>query len=198
MLAPQAAQALPNCGIFSSGNLPVAGCDDQDKRYENWVTNLDGLFQVSTAMLPTADKHTVTFLPSGGQQTLGGFVEYTISVIQPSALFIDSVDLGSTVTTGPVTIEKFIWTDAFDGTLLAGAPLTSVNGAEPATIAAHNVKLWVRDVITVGNGGQWTNFTNTFTENVDRNVPEPAILTLLGLALAGVGATRLRAKKASA
>jgi hypothetical protein len=93
-----------------------------------------------------------------------------------------------------VTIDKEIATGSFGGNVLA--TLTSVDGAEPApyTCGPCGSTLYITDTVTLA-GGLFNSFTNTFSQ---KRVPEPSILGIFGLGLAGLGFVAVRRRKGSA
>jgi len=191
--------------------IDAGSCDDQDKRYayvgQSGSPSLnDVLLDISTiAITPTFDLHVLKLsAPAANPYPFAGLytLDYSMEIIDPDPnrvfwqLAIDS-DVPGNVST--VSIRKDIYSDAGYTNLVASVISNAGNPGGPVDIPGDLRKIWINETFNVGGTtstppGILLSTTNIYTQRVVY-VPEPSVLALFGLGLAGIG-FGARARKA--
>jgi hypothetical protein len=213
--APAQAQAQAECLPQSFNNFKTNPCRKGDKLFTHINSsgsdiNASGNFlTITETVLPMGDLHTFTFTPATPLTSLGGVyvIDYTIEIVDDPLThdnelltkMFEAFSAGYT-TTGQtdsgVSLNKTVWSDAFDGSSLVGtseARSKDIGGiGSPGLtvpIDPNILKLYVRDTFSVSSvNGSVNSITNDFRQTT---IPEPsAILGILAVAGAGAFARR--------
>jgi hypothetical protein len=211
--APAQAQAQAECLPQSFNNFKTNPCRKGDKLFTHINSSGIGLddpgnfLTITETVLPMGDLHTFTFTPATPLTSLGGVyvIDYTIEIVDDPLTpdnelltkMFEAFSAGYT-TTGQtdsgVSLNKTVWSDAFDGSSLVGtseARSKDIGGiGSPGLtvpIDPNIQKLYVRDTFSVSSvDGSLNSITNDFRQK-SKDIPEPS--AILGiLAVAGVGA----------
>jgi hypothetical protein len=211
--APAQAQAQAECLPQSFNNFKTNPCRKGDKLFTHINSSGSGInasgnfLTITETVLPMGDLHTFTFTPATPLTSLGGVyvIDYTIEIVDDPLTpdnelltkMFEAFSAGYT-TTGQtdsgVSLNKTVWSDAFDGSSLVGtseARSKDIGGiGSPGLtvpIDPNIQKLYVRDTFSVSSvDGSLNSITNDFRQK-SKDIPEPS--AILGiLAVAGVGA----------
>jgi PEP-CTERM motif len=159
---------------------------DIDDRTENLVVIFDGipLFTISEQLVTTLtvnDATTGLFLPVNDQVIVLDPGTTNVSDII-SVLATNSANLGTT---------NLVITFQSDSENPLAQPAPPPAGVTQLTITETGLFQTIYDSADQNNGSA-PHLIARFASDVDRTVPEPATLALLGLGLAGVGFSRRR------
>jgi hypothetical protein len=210
--APVQAQAV--CFPQSFNNFKTNPCRKGDKLFTHinssgiGINDPGNFLTITETVLPLGDLHTFTFTPATPLVSSDGtyVIDYTIEIVDDPGTpainelltkMFEAFSAGYT-TTGQtdsgVSLNKTVWSDAFDGSSLVGtseAGSLDIGGiGSPGLtvqVAPNIQKLYVRDTFSVSNvNGSLNSITNDFRQK-SKDIPEPS--AILGiLAVAGVGA----------
>ena len=211
--APVQAQAV-DCFPQSFNNFKTNPCRKGDKLFTHInssgsdINSPGNFLTITETVLPLGDLHTFTFTPATPLVSSDGtyVIDYTIEIVDDPGTpainelltkMFEAFSAGYT-TTGQtdsgVSLNKTVWSDAFDGSSLVGtseAGSLDIGGiGSPGLtvqVAPNIQKLYVRDTFSVSNvNGSLNSITNDFRQK-SKDIPEPS--AILGiLAVAGVGA----------
>jgi hypothetical protein len=211
-------QAQAECLPQSFNNFKTNPCRKGDKLFTHINSSGIGMndpgnfLTITETVLPMGDLHTFTFTPATPLTSLGGVyvIDYTIEIVDDPLTpdnelltkMFEAFSAGYT-TTGQtdsgVSLNKTVWSDAFDGSSLVGtseAKSSDIGGiGSPGLtvpIDPNILKLYVRDTFSVSSvNGSLNSITNDFRQKGIVKTPEPsAILGILAVAGAGAFARR--------
>jgi hypothetical protein len=211
-------QAQAECLPQSFNNFKTNPCRKGDKLFTHINSSGIGMndpgnfLTITETVLPMGDLHTFTFTPATPLTSLGGVyvIDYTIEIVDDPVTddnelltkMFEAFSAGYT-TTGQtdsgVSLNKTVWSDAFDGSSLVGtseAKSSDIGGiGSPGLtvpIDPNILKLYVRDTFSVSSvNGSLNSITNDFRQKGIVKTPEPsAILGILAVAGAGAFARR--------
>lgn len=200
------AAAITGLTLLAAGNASATVITD-DQELQNWTTlqpaggdkiftlidyntfpgDVDAIASWNDNATPldlTDDVYSLTLGGASMSSLAAGVYELRYSIAITGPMFFATAALDSTHAANDVSITKEVFSDAaFTNSIMN--TLNSMNGVpDPANaFTAPFQTIYVRDTLTISNGGQLESLSNTFTqtEQIINAVPEPSSLALLGL-----------------
>lgn len=184
-LASGAAMAVPCSTITTIGQWEAAGsCDQGDKVWTIGANTLDDGVQVLFSS-PLLDTHVMQIVGFDNTNLAGAWsIDYSITVIDPnfeiSAMFAGADNPGG----GSLLTKDVTGDEVFSLSVVNG-----VEGPLSQRLGLSATTLNISEDFSVNAGANLLSVSNTYRQ---QEIPEPASLALVGLALAGLAVVRRR------
>ncbi len=167
--------------IFTFGlwSVPGFACEQQDKIYSNFALGTiptDATLRIQLQPLGTQEFHTVTVNGNFGTAFTFSY-DIAIDLTQNPLNRITAItgDISNPSNQGAPSNTKTVFTE---GGATIGS-LVSTPGNPGATILLNQTAVHVMDAY-VANGGAAVSISNTFRQDLNGGIPEPASYALIG------------------